>query len=122
MGYLSNFMIYAFAMIGVIVIALLVYKHTTSGGSFGHKSKYLKIIDSMSLGQRKNLYIVSTGKEQFLISSDVDKTTLLSKIENVEDSLGLNVKRVQEEKTANNLNYTDKSIAITSSILDKIRR
>ena len=83
MGYLGNFIVYTLAMVGVIVVALLVFKNATSGGNLGHKSRYLKVIDSMSLGQRKNLYIVSTGKEQFLIAGDVDKTTLISKLENV---------------------------------------
>ncbi len=80
MGYLANFMVYTFAMVGVIVIALLVFKNATSQGT-GAKSKYLKVIDSMSLAPRKTLYIVSTGKEKFLIAGDVDKTTLISKLD-----------------------------------------
>ena len=35
----------------------------------------------MSLAPRKTLYIVSTGQEKFLIAGDVDKTTLISKLE-----------------------------------------
>ena len=86
MGYLANFMVYTFAMVGVIVIALLVFKNSTSGGSI-KKSKYLKVIDSMSLAPRKNLYIVSAGEEKFLIAGDVDKTTLISKLETKSKSL-----------------------------------
>lgn len=82
MGYITNFIVYTLAMVGVIVVALLVFKNATSiGGCKG--SKYLKIIDSISLGQRKNLFIVSTGKEQFLIAGDVNNTCLISKIENL---------------------------------------
>ena len=80
MGYLANFMVYTLAMVGVIVVALLVFKNTTSAG-LGKQSKYLKVIDSMSLAPRKTLYIVSTGQEKFLIVGDVDKTTLISKLE-----------------------------------------
>ena len=80
MGYLANFMVYTFAMVGVIVVALLVFKNSTSGGTI-KKSKYLKVIDSMSIAPRKNLYIISAGDEKFLIAGDADKTTLISKLE-----------------------------------------
>ena len=83
MGYLANFIVYTLAMVGVIVVALLVFKNATSVGGF-QKSKYLKLIDTMSLGQRKMLYIVSTGTENFLIAGDADKTTLVSKLDKLE--------------------------------------
>lgn len=73
-------MVYTLAMVGIIVIALLVFKNATTGGCV-KKSKYLKIVDTMSLAPRKTLYIVSTGRENFLIAGDVDKTTLISKLE-----------------------------------------
>ena len=79
MGYITNFIVYTLAMVGVIVVALLVCKNATSVGS-GKASKYLKVLDTISLGQRKNLYIVSTGKEQFLIAGDVNNTCLISKL------------------------------------------
>ena len=81
MGYLANFMVYTLAMVGVIVVALLVFKNATSGSCSGRASKHLKVVDSMSLGPRKTLYIVSVGSEKFLIAGDVDKTTLISKLE-----------------------------------------
>ena len=79
MGYLANFMVYTLAMVGVIVIALLIFKSATSQG-IGNKSKYLKILDTISLAPRKTLYIVSAGKEKFLIAGDVNNTTLISKL------------------------------------------
>ena len=93
MGYITNFIVYTLAMVGVIVVALIVFKNATSVGC-GKTSKYLKVIDSISLGQRKNLYIISTGKEQFLIAGDVDKTCLISKLEN----LGENITNMQTLK------------------------
>ena len=84
MGYLANFLVYTFAMVGVIVAALLIFKNATTVGGV-KKSKYLKIIDSMSLAPRKTLYIVSTGSEKFLIAADVDKTTLISKLDNIQN-------------------------------------
>ena len=40
MGYLANFMVYTLAMIGVIAIALIVFKNANSFGGAG-KSKHL---------------------------------------------------------------------------------
>ena len=102
MGYLANFLVYTFAMVGVIVAALLIFKNATAVGGV-KKSKYLKIIDSMSLAPRKTLYIVSTGSEKFLIAADVDKTTLVSKLDNVQN---FEVEAIFKE-TLENLPNTD---------------
>lgn len=85
MGYLANFMVYTLAMVGIIVVALLVFKNSTTGGITGGKSKYLKVLDTLNIAPRKTLYIVSTGREKFLIAGDVDKTTLISKLLTSED-------------------------------------
>ena len=79
MGYLANFIVYTLAMVGVVVIALLVFKNSTGVGC-KNSSKFLKVHDTLSLGPRKTLYIVSAGEEKFLIAGDVDKTTLISKL------------------------------------------
>lgn len=127
MGYISNFIVYTLAMVGVIVVALLVFKNATSVGG-GKHSKYLKIIDSISLGQRKNLFIVSTGKEQFLIAGDVNNTSLISKIENINSINAETLNDFQPDiksfgKTLENLQkhrYTGKNeIGINSSALNK---
>ena len=93
MGYLTNFIVYTLAMVGVIVIALLVFKNATNGCA-KNGSKYLKVHDTLSLGPRKTLYIVSAGDEKFLIAGDVDKTSLISK---------LNTKDNEEYATQSNL-------------------
>ena len=131
MGYITNFIVYTLAMVGVIVVALLVFKNATSIGT-GKASKYLRIIDSISLGQRKNLYIVSTGNEQFLIAGDVNNTNLISKLEGIsvqqkeqtQDLLETLKPAVSSfRETLENLpkqNYMDKSnIGIKSSILSE---
>ena len=84
MGYLANFMVYTLAMVGIIAVALLIFKGATGCGG-GIKSKYLKVLDTLSLAPRKTLYVVSTGREKFLIAGDVDKTTLISKLETTEE-------------------------------------
>ena len=39
MGYITNFIVYTLAMVGVMVVALLVFKNATSVGG-GKNSKY----------------------------------------------------------------------------------
>jgi len=126
MGYITNFIVYTLAMVGVIVVALLVFKNATSVGG-GKHSKYLKIIDSISLGQRKNLFIVSTGKEEFLIAGDVNNTCLISKIDNVSSAIPNSLNELQSgnsyKEILNNLpkqSYADKKdIGIKTSALNK---
>ncbi len=80
-GYLVNFAVYTMAMTGLIFFALMVYKKFTLG-SVGKKSKssLLCVEETISLAPRKTLYVVRAGKEKFLIAGDVDKTTLISKL------------------------------------------
>lgn len=81
MGYLSNFIVYFLAMIGIIILALWVYKKFNIN-SVGFKSKHsLKIEDSLSLSARKTLYVIKNGNERFLIAADMERTTLISKLD-----------------------------------------
>lgn len=79
-GYLVNFSVYTLAMIGIIFGALFVFK-TLSGKCFSRNSSILSVEDSMSLSQRKTLYIVKAENERFLIAADIDKTSLIAKLE-----------------------------------------
>lgn len=78
-GYFGSFLIYTSAMIGVIVLALFVFK-AFSNKCFTKKSSMMKIEDSMGLSPRKTLYVVNIENERFLIAADVDRTTLISKL------------------------------------------
>ena len=116
MGYLANFMVYTLAMVGVIVVALLIFKNATSGGITGGKSKYLKIIDTLNLAPRKTLYIVSTGREKFLIAGDVDKTSLISKLETAEDcGEAYEIRNDRMGKVSSDLSLTGKHLTPTLS-------
>ena len=135
MGYITNFIVYTLAMVGVIVLALIVFKNATATG--GKSSKLLKVIDTLSLGQRKTLYIVSTGQEQFLIAGDINNTTLISKLDNSCSKIsvsGISSQPVaafdSDEESASSFQetlqrmprsrYTDNSgIGIHSSIINK---
>ena len=116
MGYLANFMVYTLAMVGVIVVALLIFKNATSGGITGGKSKYLKIIDTLNLAPRKTLYIVSTDREKFLIAGDVDKTSLISKLETAEDcSEAYEIRNDRMGEVSSDLSLTGKHLTPTLS-------
>ena len=122
MGYLTNFIVYTLAMVGVVVLALFVFKASTTSGVKGG-SKYLKVHDTLSLGPRKTLYIVSAGEEKFLIAGDVDKTSLISKL-GVKDSV--DVKSISQETfkdTMENLptkpSYMDRSVVGIYKTQDK---
>ena len=113
MGYLTNFIVYTLAMVGVIMLAVLVFKTSTNSGVKA-KSKYLKVHDTLSLGPRKTLYIVSAGDEKFLIAGDVDKTSLISKLEGrkqIEETLNLQetFKDTMQELSAKT-SYIDRSM------------
>jgi len=81
MGYISNFIVYFLAMIGIIILALYVYKQFNVSGIGNKRSNLLSIEDTLSLTPRKTLYVVREGSERFLIAADLDRTTLISKLE-----------------------------------------
>lgn len=83
MGYLSNFIVYMLAMLGVLMLALFIFRQTTSCNlKRTTKGKGLKVLDTLSLSARKTLYVIEAGRERFLIAGDTDNTTLISKLEN----------------------------------------
>lgn len=80
-GYLVNFSIYTMAMIGLIFFALFVFK-TFSNKCFSKKSSSLSIGDSINLSPRKTLYLINVENQRYLIASDVDRTSLIAKLDN----------------------------------------
>ncbi len=97
-GYLVNFGIYTMAMLGLIFFALMVYKKFAVEGNFSKVSKNhnLSIEETMTIGPRKTLYVVKAGSERFLIAGDVDKTTLISKLDG--NSSHIDITSVTSEK------------------------
>lgn len=108
MGYISNFIVYALAMVGVIMLALVVFKYTTGVKVSSNKhSGGLKVTDTLSLSPRKTLYIVETDGERFLIAGDTDRTTLISRLDYKTKSL--------QNKSSNNENISDENLGIYST-------
>lgn len=84
MGYLSHFVVYTLAMLSVIGIALFVYKKFSMVNFNSRKSNLLRVEDVLSLSPRKTLYVINANGEKFLIAGDLDRTTLISKLESKE--------------------------------------
>lgn len=78
-GYLLNFIVYTAAMIGVIFLAVVVYKKMYYTGSA--QSNFLNVEESLNIAPRKKLYVVRAGNERFLIAADAERTSLISKLE-----------------------------------------
>jgi|GEM_PF-1067364 len=124
-SYLVNFAIYTLAMLGVIFIAFMVAKKSLSLGSIpGHKNGSLTIENRLSLEPRKNLYIIKAGEERFLISTDIEGSRFLTKLE----QNGIPVYRQEEEKeedyNLSGFNFDDSTtrsdIKINGSVMRKM--
>ena len=61
MGYLSNFIVYTLAMVGLVVIALLVFKTSTSVGK-NSSSKFLNLLCFLNNNGKKNAIGISATK------------------------------------------------------------
>lgn len=96
MGYISNFIVYFCAMIGIIVLALYVYKKFNVTTFSRNGGKNLSVEDCLSLSPRKSLYVIKSGNERFLIAGDFERTTLISKLEdNTEIRSEINPRRIR---------------------------
>ena len=74
-GYLVNFIVYTAAMVGIIFLAVFVYKKFSYCST--SRSKFLNVEECISLGPRKELFVVRAGQERFLVASDVGRTSLI---------------------------------------------
>lgn len=121
-GYLLNFIVYTTAMVGVIFLAVFVYK------KFSYisvsKSKFLDIEDCISLGPRKNLYVVRAGREHFLVASDIDKTSLISKLDisdqGVQTPVLENSQSVDDIPSIVNINRASQPRKVFKNLMDKL--
>ena len=81
-SYIIHFVIYTFAMIGFIVMALFVYKKTVYAPQNTNKKNILSVETLLKLAPTKTVYIIKAGSERFLIAGDSANTTMLAKLEN----------------------------------------
>lgn len=80
LNYVSSFIFYTLAMIGIMLIAFVVYKKTFQPNGVEHKG-IIKVIDSLAIGNKKHLLIVKIKNENFLIASGLEHTTFLAKLD-----------------------------------------
>ena len=104
-SYIMNFAVYTMAMCGLIFFALFVYKKFAAGSFTSKNSQFLNVEDTLSIGPRKILYVIRAGREKFLVASDADKTTLISKLE-TSDSFNTTSAFEREMQTAAKATYT----------------
>ena len=99
-SYILNFTVYTMAMCGLISFALFVYKKFATNGFINKNSQFLNVEETLSLAPRKTLYVIRAGQERFLIASDAEKTTLISKLtEETQTTQQLLSQLYQHEKT-----------------------
>lgn len=79
--YLLNFVVYTCAMVGMIFFALFVYKKFSINQAKTSQSNFLEVEDCLPMGVRKQLYVVRAGEERFLVASDAEHTSLISKLQ-----------------------------------------
>lgn len=108
--YLIAFSLYTLAMVGIFFIAFVVYKKTMNFN--GQKpDNGIKVEDMLRLSQRKSLYIINVQGERFLIASDFENTTFLSKL--APKTMQKNENQIKE----NNILNHDMQKNIISSLL-----
>ena len=104
-GYVVNFTVYTMAMVGLICFAVFVYKKIMDGGLGRKSTKFLSIEDTLNLNPRKTLHVIKAGNEKFLIASDVDRTTLISRLGVAENpnpiSSNINLENIENSKEEN---------------------
>ena len=79
-GYLTGFLVYMLAMLGVIFIALVIVKKSITFSSVKQKNSFLKIESRLNIEPRKNLYVIKAGNERFLVSSGIEGCQFMTKI------------------------------------------
>lgn len=81
-GYLAGFCVYTFAMIGIILVGFVVAKKCMYGNtSAKSKDKFLEVENSLVIEPKKTIYVLKAGNEKFLIASDMERTSFLTKLD-----------------------------------------
>ncbi len=78
--YLISFVTYTFAMAGLLILALVIYKKATATMQKGTRNTYLSLEQRLDISARKSIFVIRAGQERFLVASDLDRTTLLAKL------------------------------------------
>lgn len=83
MTYITAFIFYTMAMVGILLVGFIVYKKTLTT-SKGENKGMIKILDSYMIAPKKMLFVVKVKDEKFLIASGIEHTTFLAKLSDSE--------------------------------------
>lgn len=120
--YLTAFIFYTLAMVGILLIGFIVYKKIGPLNKNENKGM-IKILDSLPIGPKKVLLVVKIKNEKFLIASGLEHTTFLSKL-NDENSQNKNQKTYQQTdsqnllQALNNIEQKNKNSAEIQDFMD----
>lgn len=101
-SYIAHFIVYTLAMSGLICFALFIFKKFMNGGFVSKGTKYLTVEETLSINPRKSIMIIKAGGERFLVASDVDRTSLIAKLESKSTGSRKISKNSNVEKNVNN--------------------
>ncbi len=118
-GYLTNFIVYVFAMSGVMLIAVSIYKKICGVNNNTKEGRLLSVQDKLTIAPRKNLYVIKAGEEYFLVAGDTERTTMLSKLDINKPHIENKYSTIQTTNEPYKLNENDFSIT-NKRILQRI--
>ncbi|MBR2069268.1 MAG: flagellar biosynthetic protein FliO [Candidatus Gastranaerophilales bacterium] len=116
--YITAFIFYTLAMIGVLLLGFVIYKKTIMPIKQENKGM-IKVIDKVAISPKKSLLVVRVKNEKFLIAMDAERTTFLSKLTDEKMLKEQKEEKITEQKPSYNKNYVDD---IQQQRLDRIQR
>lgn len=116
--YITAFIFYTLAMIGILLVGFIVYKKTIQNTKTDNKGM-IKILDSTLIAPKKHLLVVRVKNEKFLIASGLEHTTFLAKLsDDKEQTKTVKNEYDEENSRRGEIRYDD----IQKAKLDKIQR
>lgn len=120
MTYVTAFIFYTFAMIGILLIAFVIYKKTFMNIKSDAKG-IIKIIDSQPIGNKKMLMVVKVKDEKFLIATGPESTTFLSKL-NFENNQKRTQKTTKKEEINDNFQQENMFLNSQENKINQIQK
>lgn len=81
--FIMGFTVYTLGIIGLLVIGYVLAKYLiNNAGRMPHKQRsFLKIEQAIGLEPRKSIYVLSAGKQKFLVATTPENVCLLSELD-----------------------------------------
>ncbi len=105
--YITAFIFYTMAMIGILIVGYIVYKKTILTSKKDAKGM-IKIIDSLPIGPKKTLLLVKIKNERFLIASGAEHTTFLAKLDEDENKINSKLSKQAMQNINKNSDFIPK--------------